>query len=126
MESTPQTPRGRKRAVRVMTLPGEPVDGSGRVCIHLFIRDSERGSFTEPHVLSPALDENGGIIKGQLSAGPERGRLACDPKRVPSSRPDKQGVITVTQRTDDPRAVTCPRCMATVEYEQLIRQLNGG
>ncbi len=44
-----------------------------------------------------------------------RGRLACDPKRnvAPVVR---KGVTTVTMRTEDPRAVTCPRCMASSDY----------
>lgn len=96
-------------------LPGEPVDGSGRVCIHLFVRD-ERGSITEPHVLS--INES-----KQLVSGPTRGRLACDPKKTVESV-TRAGVTTVTMRTDDARAVTCPKCVASKDYADMMVRLN--
>ena len=110
-----------KRVISVNVLPGEPVDGSGRVCIHLFVRD-EKGSFTEPHVLSPQLDSDGLPIKGKVTAGAVKGRIACNPKRVPNLTP-RNGVINVLMRTDDPQAVTCPRCMLTSEYTTTLAKL---
>lgn len=110
-----------KRIVNMNVLPGEPVDGTGRVCIHLFVRD-ERGSFVEPHVLHPVI-KDGEIVKRELEAKPTRGRLACDPKR--GVAPVKRGgVITVTPRTDSPGAVTCPKCMASKEYIEAMEQLD--
>lgn len=103
--------RAKKRVVNVRVLPGEPTDGSGRVCIHLFVRDAA-GPFVEPHVLD--------TVEGRIVAGPARGRLACDRRRRPDDRPDRDGVMTVTHRTDDPRAVTCPRCMAAPEYAAIM------
>lgn len=99
---------------------GEPLDGSGRVCIHLFIQDL-RGPFIEPHVLHPVI-RDGEIVKQELEARPTRGRLACDPKRTvaPVTR---GGITTITPRTDDPRAVTCPRCIASVEYAEAMQTL---
>ena len=110
-----------KRVVHTKVLPGEPVDGSGRVCIHLFVRDA-RGPFVEPHVLHPVLDEDGNPIKQRVEARPTRGRLACDPKRqvAPVIR---GGTTLVTPRTDDPRGVTCPRCIASRDYADMISQL---
>lgn len=110
-----------KRVVRLSVLPGEPVDGSGRVCIHLFVQD-ERGPFVEPHVLHPALDELGNPIKQQVVAKPTRGRLACHPRRVPAPV-TRGGVTIVTCRTDDPRAVTCQRCLASVDYARAMKSL---
>lgn len=105
-------------------LPGEPTDGSGRVCIHLIVKDEE-GPFVEPHVLHPAIDAAGKPINGQLVAKPTRCRLACDPKRLVA--PVVHGnVITVTHRTDDPRAATCPNCKASKFYAEMMAQLEKG
>ncbi len=110
-----------KRVVGMSVLPGEPVDGTGRVCIHLFVQD-ERGPIVEPHALHPALDAHGQPIKQSVVARPTRGRLACDPRRkvAPVAR---IGVVNVTSRTDDPRAVTCPKCVASVEYARMMEPL---
>src|SRR4051812_38884899 len=96
-----------KRIVSVKVLAGEPLDGTGRNCIHLYVRDP-RGSFVEPHVLHPVY-KDGVRVKQELTAKPARGRLACDPaKQVAPTT--KNGVTQITQRSDDPRAVTCPGC----------------
>lgn len=111
-----------KRIVNINVVPGDPVDGSGRVCIHLFVQD-EHGPFVEPHALHPAMDEHGQPIKQQVVARPTRGRLACDPKRkvAPVTR---NGVTTVTPRTDDARAVTCPKCIASRFYAVAMNLLD--
>ena len=111
----------KQRAIGLKVLSGEPTDGGGRVCIHLFIQD-ERGPFVEPHALRPALDEHGMPIKQRLVSGPARGRLACDPKRSPAPV-TRKGVIDVTPRTDDPRAVTCLKCEASKEYLEMMEKL---
>lgn len=105
-------------------LPGEPTDGTGRICIHLFLKD-EKGSFVEPHVLHPALDKNGNVIKQQLVAKPTRGRIACDRNKKPQSKPNKDGSRTILHRTDDANAVTCPKCLETKECKQLLQNSNG-
>lgn len=98
-------------------LPGEPTDGSGRICVHLFVRD-ETARFTEPHVLHPALNENSEPVKGKLVARPTKGRLACDRNR--DFRPHTlKGVTTVTSRTESTEAVTCPKCKLSREYQEL-------
>mgnify|MGYP001571892846 CR=1 FL=1 len=110
-----------KRRVCVRVNPGEPLNGSGKVCIHLFVQD-ERGPFVEPHVLHSEIIEDGETVKKQLEAKPTRGRLACDPKRrvAPVT---KGGVTIVTPRTDDPRAVTCLKCAATTEYAEMMESM---
>lgn len=107
-------------------LPGQSTDGSGKVCIHLFVPD-ESGPFTEPHALHPVY-ENGVQVKQTVAAKSTRGRLACNPKRnvAPVTR---SGVTTVTARTDDPRGVTCPKCLASEDYAAAmakIDQITGG
>ena len=112
--------RGR-RLVSMSLLPGQPLDGSGIVCIHLFVRD-EAGRFVEGAAMHPVLDDDGVPIKRKIRMGPARGRLACDPKKNPA--PVLRGGVThVTHRTEEPRAVTCPKCMASAEYKALTEAL---
>lgn len=108
----------KKRVINLYVNPGEPLDGTGQVCIHLFIKD-ESGPFTEPHVLHPAMDDVGQPIQGQLVARPTRGRLACDRRRLVA--PVTRGnMTTITSHTDDPRAATCPKCKASQDYAQMM------
>ena len=104
-----------KRTICVKVLPGEPTDGTGRVCIHLFVRDAA-GPFTEPSAMH--LD-----AEKKLAVGPARGRLACDPRRTVAPVV-RGGVTTVTHRTDDPRAVTCPKCAASADYARIMGLIN--
>lgn len=112
----------KKTIIRMSVLKGEPTDGTGRICIHLFVQDKD-GSFTEPHALHQVV-KDGVVVKQALEAKPTRGRLACDPKRDPAPV-TKNGVTTITSRTDDHQAVTCPRCIASAEYKKMIEILNG-
>lgn len=106
----------KKRVIAISVLPGQPTDGSGSVCVHLFVKDSS-GLFTEPHVLHPEV-KNGQATGGVISK-PTRGRLACDKKK--GVRPVvKKGVTYITHRTDDPRAVTCPGCIASELYKHMM------
>lgn len=113
----------RKQVIEVKVLPGEPLDGSGRVCIHLFVPDG-RGPFSEPCGLYMADVEVEGTDQTvkQLASKATRGRLACNPKRTVA--PVSCGAVTtVTMRTDDPRAVTCPKCKASVDFSKMMDQL---
>lgn len=101
-------------------LPGEKTDGTGKICIHLFLKD-ENGSFIEPHALHPQLDNDGNIIKQKLVAKPTRGRIACDRNKKPSTKPNKDGSHTLLMRTDDANAVTCPKCLKTPECIDLLQ-----
>ncbi len=109
-----------KRIVSVSVLPGEPTDGSGKVCIHLFVQD-KTGPFVEPHVLHPTV-RDGEEVTGLLEARPTRGKLACDRTRRVAAQV-RGGVTTITMRTDDPRAVTCLKCTATAEYAAAMEKL---
>lgn len=99
-------------------LPGEPTDGSGRICIHLFVQD-ERGPFVEPHVLHLVVEGDGQQSKRRLVARPTRGRLACDPKKL-IAPVVKSGVLHVTMRTDELEGVSCPKCKKSKDYELLV------
>lgn len=107
-----------KHIVMQRVLPGQPTDGTGRVCIHLFVQD-EHGPFVEPNVLHPVFKDEI-LVKQQVMAKPTRGRLACDPKRTVA--PVARGnITTVTHRTDDPRAATCPSCLASSFYTEMMK-----
>jgi hypothetical protein len=110
---------GKRRRVNVSVNPGEPTDGTGKVCIHLFVQD-ERGPFVEPCVLHPMV-ENGEVVNGKVVSRPTRGRLACDPKRGVAPVV-KNGVTTITMRTDSPEAVTCPKCRASRDYADMMKE----
>lgn len=88
-------------------------DGSGRVCIHWFARD-KAGPIAEPN-REPAVPA---WAKGTA------GRIACQPKRtslLPES--DQNGNGIACMHTDDPRAATCPECLATAEYKTIMAEL---
>lgn len=110
----------KRRIVGIKVLKGEPLDGTGRVCIHLFVQD-ERGPIIEPHALHSVF-ENGVQVKQKVAARPTRGQLACDPKRLvaPVTR---GGVTTVTARTDDPQAVSCLSCKASEVYKVMMSRI---
>jgi hypothetical protein len=106
-----------KRSILIGILPGQDPEvvrkGAGSVCIHLFVQDAA-GSYTEPSVF---MEKD-----KKLVAGPARGRLACDSKR--SALPTARGAeVSVTNRTDDPRAVTCPKCKASSDYKAMMQKL---
>lgn len=114
----------KKRVISISVLPGQPTDGSGIVCIHLFIRD-KRGLFVEPHVLHQEVDESGNPT-GRMVAKPTRGMLACD-RKLTVNAVTKNGVTKIVHRTDDPRAVTCLKCKETEQYKSMmstIEQMN--
>lgn len=110
--------RSRRRIVEVKVLPGEPTDGSGRVCIHLFVPDPV-GQIVEPHVLHPAPTPQ---QPNALEARATRGHLACDPRK-PVAPVARGNVVVVTMRSDDPRAVTCHACITSALYQEAMARL---
>ncbi len=104
----------KRRIVQVNTVPGSPPKPSSKVCIHFFVRDG-MGPITESHALHPVFDESGVQVKQKVTVGPARGRLACDPRRT-AAPVNRGGVTVVTPRTEEPQAVTCPKCMSSPEY----------
>lgn len=109
-----------RQVVSINVVRGEPTDGSGRICVHLFVQD-ERGSFVEPHAIHPVF-EGGEQVKQVVECRPTRGRLACDPRRDPTPV-IRKGATIVTPRTDDPRAVTCPKCLASKDWAEMTKKL---
>lgn len=92
----------KNKIIGLKVLPGEPTNGSGKICIHLFV----------------VTKENGG--KGIFRA--VSGHLACSPKKS-SEVTERKGVTNVTMHTDDPRAATCPACIKSSDYTRIMKLL---
>lgn len=114
----------RRRIVDVRVLPGEPTDGSGKVCIHLFVPDGT-GPIVERSVTQVAPVPQGEGGGRRLTVGQARGHLACDRKRLVAPVQRANGVVSVTMRTIEPGAVTCPACKDTAEYDRITKVLLG-
>jgi hypothetical protein len=55
--------------------------------------------------------------------GGARGRIACNPKLQSVSAQVVNGETNLCMHSDDPRAATCPECMATDEFKAAMKQL---
>src|SRR5215467_9714350 len=84
-------------------------DGSGRVRIHWYVK------FKGGPIKSVAQN---GVINFPASEG----KIACSPDLGPSVRLS-DGSMQLTHRSDDPRAVTCPECMATQEFKDAMAEI---
>ena len=92
-------------SINIKVLP----DGSGRVRIHWFERRPQGPIRT---ALAAFPLEQVGLVQ----LGGAVGRIACMPNRK-DVQPDWKGnEVTPLCHTDDPRAATCPECMATPEF----------
>jgi hypothetical protein len=95
--------------VVVRTLP------DGRVCIHWLMRDPEGPIQTMNQVVRGA---------GAMMWKGARFRCACQPERTSLNTSEVGRTVQFTH-TDDPRAATCPKCLATVEYKDAMARLQG-
>ena len=112
----------KKLVIEMKVLPGEPTDGGGRICIHLVVVDEKRGPFVESCVVHPAKDADGKVIPSKFVFRPTRCRVACDPRKVPQTKP-RNGVVMMLMRTNDSRAVTCPKCKESPEYKLMMKDI---
>lgn len=90
----------------------------GRVRIHWFV-------FQEG---GPAKTSKGKLKSsgGEIEVVGKSGYVACDPKRT-TLNPSRHGeVIKTFHHTDDPRAATCPECLATAEYKAAMAKMSEG
>lgn len=83
-------------------------DGSGRVCIHMFVRD-EAGP-----CVNPSSKQGQGAI----------GYIACNKQQNSVTPQMRNGETLVCTFSDDARAVTCPGCVASDEYRGQMAELN--
>jgi hypothetical protein len=98
------------RVVEMRVLPG------GKVRIHWFERALD-GPATTPSGMTTGAE-------GRLQVGPVRGRIACMPTQANVAPQTKGGVIRLVCHSDEPRAVTCPECMATENFKTALANLN--
>ena len=98
---------------------GRPTD---IVRIHYFVWD-EKGPIALPQKVTPtALGPL--TIGGNVVTGAFRGRLACAPGRAENQPVWANGRIVPCPQTDDPRAATCPECMASEDYKKAMAGLS--
>jgi hypothetical protein len=90
-------------------------DGTGRVCIHWFIRGDGPIS-TAVNVVPSVL--------GMITIGGVKGWIACNREQNTVSPQVQNGETFLCCHTDDPRAATCPSCKAVPEYAKMMAELN--
>lgn len=98
-------------------LPGEPRDGSGRALVHYLVRCAE-GPVRLP--VDARLTRY-----GVVNLGGGVGYIACQPERsdVRSVRlPD--GFLRMFFHTNDPHAVTCPKCLEHPAFKKHLESIN--
>lgn len=89
-------------------------DKSGRVRIHWFETLPEGPIETAQNVHLTAI--------GPVKIGGARGRIACAPQQKELIGKTKIG-YQPTVHSDDPRAVTCPECLATASCQKALADL---
>lgn len=97
--------------VDMKLLPGE----TEKIRIHYFVRD--------PNGPGKSSKGDGRLGAYAESLGGMRGYLACQPKSDKVGTTVIQGVPYMKHHTDDPRAATCPECLASNEYAAMMKRL---
>ena len=90
-------------------------DGTGRVCIHWFIRD-EAGPIKTPGTAYMTAF-------GPIPLGGAVGRIACNPEQNSVATQNNGMDFFPCLHSDDVRAATCPDCLATDEAKKVIEKL---
>ena len=98
----------------IRVLPVGP-DGLQRVRIHFFVHD-EAGPI---HTPSGAHMSNMGPVRFPASSG----YMACNPKLADLRGSVIAGVPETLVHSNDPRAATCPECLATQAYKDAMARL---
>lgn len=86
-------------------------DGSGRVCIHMFVHSNS----------GPAKTPAG--VNGFQFAG-ARGFIACNPTQSQVTPQVRGSEHLLCTHSDDARAVSCPKCKESPEFLEQMKQLN--
>lgn len=99
------------RHIGIKLLP----DNSGRVRIHWFVRDPAGPIITSGRRAVTA--------KGPITLGGARGYIACQPDRKDVRPTAVRGILEMFFHSDDFRAATCPECLGTQEYAEVMAEL---
>lgn len=106
------------RIVVLRTLPPDE-NGNRRVRICYFVKD-EKGPIKIPNARLPKPKEGKHMPFRVPGCA---GYIACQPKRSSTNPIQKGGETHLCTRSDDPRAVTCPECMATDEFKVAMAEI---
>ena len=90
-------------------------DGSGRACVHWF-RVDPKGPITTPSKTVPTM-------MGPMKFGGVQGYIACNPAQNTVTPQQVGNDIYQCCRSEEPRAVTCPDCMATPEFKAAMEEI---
>lgn len=101
--------------INIKVLPGEPLDGSGKVRIHWFVRSEEGAAVTPSGTLKSSI--------GPIKVVGTRGYLACQKGRTDIGSRIVGGMIVMTLHSDDVRSANCPECLATEEAKAMLVKL---
>jgi hypothetical protein len=99
--------------IRMLPEPGP--DGLRRVRIHFFVHDDK----------GPAKTPAGAVMSnwGPFHFPGSVGFIACKPKQSNITPQVVAGTVEPTVHSNDARAVTCPECMATDAYKDMMKRL---
>lgn len=93
-------------------------DGTERVLIHWLMEAADGPIETKPNII--------GTERGPLKLGGVRGRIACNPEQN-SVNPQHNGQeVLMCMHSNDVRAATCPKCLATDEAKALLAKYSEG
>lgn len=87
-----------------------------RVCVHWFEVTRDGPAATPLGVVQSPL--------GPLAVGGVRGRIACRPAVSTVTPQAVNGAVQLLCRSEEPRAVTCPECMATPQFKRAMEEIS--
>jgi hypothetical protein len=89
---------------RIINLKGLN-DGTGRVCVHWFVEGSGPIHLTGHPQLRAVTKQGTNIV----------GHIACNPDQNSLNPVVRNGETLICSRSEDPRAVTCPKCKESAD-----------
>ena len=98
----------------------------GRVRIHWFCRDYN-GAATAPAGLIPVMKDGEPVLengKQKFISGAVKGFIACNRGQREVTPQYIANTVEVCNHSDDPRAVSCPECLATAECQAALAELD--
>ena len=103
--------------INLKVLKGEPLDGSGKLCIH-FLFETPDGLIDTSGEVPPGLEENP-FAKIVLNLhGPRKWRLSCRPEQNTINPQVRNGVRYICLTSNEPLAVTCPDCLQSKDMTE--------
>ncbi len=98
------------RAVTVRVLKDPATGAFRKVRIHYFHRTPDG------HITTPGKKVHG------VRLGGAKGYIACNKAIASVAAQTKGGVINLVVHSDDPRAVTCPECLASDDHKKRMAE----